>query len=232
MWDWNTLEGYVGGISEEVKTKLIQFKDLLKSENQKYNLTTIIDDQEIYLKHFVDSVLFTKNISLIDQKILDIGTGAGFPGLIIKILFPNTNIYLVESNNKKISFLKLVIETLKLENVFTVNKRAEEYSLEQKEQFDIVISRAMAPLNILLEVGVQALKVNGYFICLKSKNVKSEILDLNSKESTIGLKLDKEQKLIINNLGERINLFYKKFSKTNEIYPRLYSQIKKRPLGK
>ncbi|QGS52441.1 16S rRNA (guanine(527)-N(7))-methyltransferase RsmG [Spiroplasma tabanidicola] len=231
MWDWSKIEEYIGCLSEEKKSLLITYKELLQEENQKYNLTTIIDDQEIYLKHFIDSVLFIKEFEINNQKIMDIGTGAGFPGLVIKILFPDTSVFLVESNNKKINFLNLVINKLGLKNIYTVNKRAEEYSTETKEQFDIVISRAMAPLNILLEVGVQAIKIKGHFICLKAKNVFQEITQLNGKEHLIGLKLIKEQNLLIENIGERINLFYEKVTKTNDNYPRLYSQIKKKPLG-
>ncbi|WP_222563339.1 16S rRNA (guanine(527)-N(7))-methyltransferase RsmG [Spiroplasma clarkii] len=176
--------------------------------------------------------MFAKELQLNNQKILDIGTGAGFPGIVIKILFPQTQVYLIEANNKKINFLKLVIKELNLKNIIPVNQRAEIFSVQHKEEFDIVISRAMAPLNVLLEVGVQALKVNGTFICLKAKNVGVEILDLNGKESDIALKLVVEQKLFVDNIGERVNLFFNKIKPTNSIYPRQYSQIKKKPLGK
>ncbi|QEH62394.1 16S rRNA methyltransferase GidB [Spiroplasma chinense] len=232
MLNWSNLESLIKDFNQEKRQNLETYMELLQQENKKYNLTAIVESQEIIDKHFYDSVIFSESIEIENQSIMDIGTGAGFPGLVIKILFPETKVYLVESNNKKISFLNLVINKLNLKNVFTKNERAEDFSLEMKEKFDIIISRAMAPLNILLEVGVQGLKVGGQFICLKSKNVTNEILDLNNKESVIGLKLLKEQKISIDNIGERINLFYLKEKNTPNSYPRMYSQIKKKPLGK
>lgn len=230
--NWAIFNEYVGQLDKTKQAQLLKFKDLLRSENKKYNLTTIIDDEEILYKHFLDSILFTKEFELTNQKLLDIGTGAGFPGLVLKILFPNTKVYLIESNGKKVNFLNLVIQTLGLTDIWAIDDRAEEFSVNHQEEFDVVISRAMAPLNILLEVGVQAIKVGGYFICLKAKNVNAEILELNGKEANIALKLEKEQKLFLEKIGERVNLFFKKVSTTNKIYPRLYSQIKKKPLGK
>lgn len=230
--DWTSFEMIGYKIEESVKEKLIKFKNLLQEENKKYNLTTIINDQDIIYKHFFDSLLFTKDFELNTQKVLDIGTGAGFPGIVLKIFYPMIELHLVESNSKKVSFLKMVINNLNLKNIYVWNERAEVFSLNNKEKFDITVSRAMAPLNILLEIGVQALTINGYFICLKGKNVEKEILELNNKEYLIGLKLLKEQNLYYEFLGERTNLFFLKENKTANQYPRQYGQIKKRPLGK
>ncbi|AHI53385.1 16S rRNA (guanine(527)-N(7))-methyltransferase RsmG [Spiroplasma culicicola] len=230
--NWDIFEENITKITSLQKEQLLKYMKILQEQNKIHNLTRIIDDQEVFYKHFLDSLLFTQKIEITNQSIIDIGTGAGFPGIVLKIIYPDTTIYLIESNGKKINFLNLVIHELGLKNIYAVSARAEELSIEKKEQFDIVVSRAMAPLNVLLELGVQFLKVGGQFICLKSKNVVNEILELNNKESDIGLKLYVEQKLNIENVGERVNLFYKKINSTNNNYPRLYSQIKKKPLGK
>lgn len=231
MFDWFLIENLLGHINQEKKNNLLKYLRLLQEENKKYNLTAIVNSDEIFIKHFFDSILFTKEFEVQTQKILDIGTGAGFPGLVLKILFPKTKIYLLEANNKKVVFLNYVIKELNLKDVFTICKRAEDYSVKHREKFDIIISRAMAPLGILLEVGVQALKVGGVFICLKSKNADNEIASLNNEEQKLELSLQKTQKLNIENLGERVNLFYKKIASTDKIYPRSYAQIKKKPLG-
>ncbi|AGR41660.1 16S rRNA (guanine(527)-N(7))-methyltransferase RsmG [Spiroplasma taiwanense] len=230
--EWYKFKDLKVELKDNQKEKLIIFKNLLQQENEKYNLTSITDDQEIIDKHFYDSLIFSNVFNLDNLEIMDIGTGAGFPGIVLKIIFPNSRIYLVESNGKKINFMNKVIQELNLKNIWTVNKRAEEFSVLNKEKFDLIISRAMAPLNILLEVGVQALKINGYFICLKGKNAEFEINDLNNCENKIGLKLEKIQEIDDLVLGKRINLFYIKIASTSNFYPRLYCQIKKRPLGK
>ncbi|AKU80307.1 16S rRNA (guanine(527)-N(7))-methyltransferase RsmG [Spiroplasma turonicum] len=211
--------------------KLKKYKDLLKTWNSKFNLTAITDDEEIIKKHFYDSLIFSSYIDLINQSILDIGSGAGFPGIVIKIFFPNTNLVLLESNNKKVLFLKEVIKELDLKNIIVINERAEEYTKNNIECFDIVISRAVAQLNILLELGVQALKIDGYFIALKGKNYDLEIKQLNKKEKELGLLFDKKQIVEDNHLGLRANLFYKKFKKTSSLYPRSYNKIKNKPIG-
>ncbi|QHX37065.1 16S rRNA (guanine(527)-N(7))-methyltransferase RsmG [Spiroplasma sp. BIUS-1] len=229
-WDrFNDLKIELNDLQRE---NLIKYKNILQEENKIHNLTAIVEDQEIIDKHFYDSLIFTNVFNPEGLSILDIGTGAGFPGLVLKIIFPKAKIYLLESNGKKINFLNKVIQELDLKDVWTLNERAEEYSLDNKEKFDVIISRAMAPLNILLEVGVQALKVDGTFICLKAKNVNNEIQDLNGQEKKLGLMLEQRQELQDDVLGERNNLFYKKQKVTPSEYPRLYSQIRKRPLGK
>ncbi|AUM63039.1 16S rRNA (guanine(527)-N(7))-methyltransferase RsmG [Spiroplasma monobiae] len=230
--NWDRFKDLKIELNEKQKENLIKYKNILQEENKIHNLTAITEDQEIIDKHFYDSLIFTNEFNPGGLSILDIGTGAGFPGMVLKIMFPSAKIYLVESNGKKINFLKKVIKELSLKDIWTLNVRAEEYSVENREKFDVIISRAMAPLNILLEVGVQALKVEGTFICLKSKNVNNELDDLNGKEKKIGLVLKGKQELRDEVLGERNNLFYKKNKPTPLEYPRLYSQIRKRPLGK
>ncbi|AKX34696.1 16S rRNA (guanine527-N7)-methyltransferase [Spiroplasma litorale] len=215
----------------DIRKKLIKYIELLKIWNKKFNLTSIIEDEEIIKKHFYDSLIFTSSYELNNQTILDIGTGAGFPGMVLKIFYENLTVILLESNNKKVLFLKEVIKELDLKNIFVSNERAEVFSINNKEKFDIVISRAVAQLNILLEIGVQALKVDGTFIALKGKNYQEEVNILNNCEYKIGLKFMNKQIYEDLYLGTRANLFYKKISSTPNGYPRNYNKIKKRPLG-
>lgn len=229
-WDvFNKLENIE--ITEREKGLLYKYYNILLEENSKYNLTSITELNDVYIKHFYDSLIFTNNINIKEQSICDIGTGAGFPGIVLKIMFPKIRLTLVESNSKKVNFLKLICEELNLNDVFFSQQRAEEFTVDNKEKYDIVISRAMAPLNILLELGAKGVKMDGYFICLKSKTVFEEMKILNNKESVLGLKLDCIQEYKDDFLGERNNVFYKKNKNTPDFYPRNYSQIKKKPLG-
>ena len=203
---------------------------LLYEENKKYNLTSIINEEDVYLKHFYDSLTIIKSIELDNQYICDIGTGAGFPGMVLKIIFPNIKIDLVDATLKKCNFLNLIIEKLKLENINVINKRAEDYSHECREKYDIVTSRAVAPLKHLLEYSIPLLKINGLFIALKS-NIDNELINIDNYYRKLGLK---EENIIKFTLPyeNSIRTIYKikKIKKTPEIYPRIYSQIKKKEL--
>ncbi|WP_434338237.1 16S rRNA (guanine(527)-N(7))-methyltransferase RsmG [Mycoplasma capricolum] len=225
--NWNIFLNYKNfTINQEIKNKLNLYYQILIEENQKYNLTRITELNEVFEKHFLDSLLFVEQFQIIDQKIADIGTGAGFPGIVLKIFFPNIKLTLIESNNKKVNFLKYLVQKLDLNDVEILNKRAEELN-EYKEQFDIVISRAVAYLNIILELGVQLVKVNGMFILLKGPKAYQEIKDLKNKDQKMNLKLINIQELEDTGFGTRINLFYKKINHTNNLYPRKYQQILK-----
>lgn len=187
------------------------------------NLTGITIKEEVYLKHFYDSLTIAKVIDLNQYDTLcDVGTGAGFPGLVIKIIYPNLKITLLDSLNKRLNFLNIVIKELNLKDIETIHIRAEEY----KKQFDIVVARAVAPLNILLEYCIPITKVNGYFIAMKGKNeeannalkeLNSEIIETNS----FLLPIEQSNRTIIK---------IKKIKETNKKFPRKYSEIKKNPL--
>ena len=155
-------------ITDEMLSKLDEYYHILVEENSKYNLTAITDEPSVYLKHFYDSLSIIKIINLNKQYLLDIGTGAGFPGLVLKIIFPNLKIDLLDSTNKKCLFLQKVIDKLKLKDINVINARAEEYAKVNREKYDLVTSRAVAPLKHLLEYSIPLLKVNGHFISLKS----------------------------------------------------------------
>lgn len=211
--------------------KLSQYYELLIEWNQKFNLTAITDKEQVYLKHFYDSATINKIIDLKAEKNLcDAGSGAGFPGIVLKILFPNLEVVLIDSHNKRINFLNFVIEKLKLEKIIAIQSRVEDYALESREQYDVVTARAVAPLNILLECCFPLIKVNKFFIAMKG-NISQEI---NNSENALKC-LDAEIVAIEEFLlpveeSHRTLLKIKKNKKTNNIYPRKYCDIKKRPL--
>ena len=217
-------------ISCDILIKLDKYYHLLITENEKYNLTNITEETSVYLKHFYDSLTITKAINLDNQKILDVGSGAGFPGLVLKIVFPNIKIDLLDSTAKRCNFLKQIIEELSLNDINVINARAEDYAKENREKYDIVTSRAVAPLKHLLEYSIPMLKINGYFIALKS-NLTDELVNINNYYKKLHLEepityeftLPKENSL-------RTIYKVKKTAKTDIIYPRQYSQIKKKDL--
>lgn len=202
---------------------------LLISYNNNVNLTAITKEEDVYLKHFYDSLTLFKGIDLKENlKICDLGTGAGFPGLVLKIVFPNLSITLVDSLEKRIKFLDLVIKELELKNIKTVHSRIEEF--KEIEAFDVVVSRAVAKINILLELGCKLPKVNGLFVFMKGnvldelKSAKNALKVLNySLEKIINFKLPIEE-------SERNIVILKHTSPTSNKYPRQFSIIKKKPL--
>lgn len=218
-------------ITSDQLNQLELYYELLVEWNNKINLTGITEHNEVYLKHFYDSLTICRNINLNEvDSLADVGTGAGFPGMVIKILFPNLKVDLIDSLGKRIVFLNDVVNKLKLQKISIINARAEEYAVKNREKYDIVTARAVAPLNILLEYCIPLVKNKGYFIPLKA-NCEAEI---NSIENAIKLlNCDIERidnfKLPRENSNRTIIKFKKKDITPNK-YPRRYSEIKKKPL--
>lgn len=218
-------------ITEKQLNALETYYKLLIEENKKYNLTNITEKEDVYLKHFYDSLTLNKIIDLKNvNSICDIGTGAGFPGMVIKILFPNIKVTLVDSLNKRVMFLKYVAEQLNLENIEIIHDRAEEFSIKNKEKFDCVTARAVSHLSSLLEYSVQCIKINGYFIAMKS-NIDQELEESKNAIEKLNCSLEKiiEFQLPIEN-SKRTLLKIKKMGSTNNKYPRKFSEIKKNRL--
>lgn len=215
-------------LTKKQEQQLEKYYELLIEENKKTNLTRITQKDEVYLKHFYDSLTITKVIDLNQNlSLIDIGTGAGFPGLVLKIVFPTLNITLLDSLNKRIEFLNKVIKELNLKNIKTVNSRIEDY---QKETFDIVTSRAVAKTNILLELSCKLPKTNGYFIFLKA-NIEEELKESQNAIKELNLTIEKKEifNLPIEN-SQRTILKIKKISPIPTKYPRNFAKIKKKPL--
>lgn len=217
-------------ITEEMLNKLDTYYHILKEENNKYNLTRIIEEDAVYLKHFYDSLTITKVIDINNHSICDIGSGAGFPGLVLAICFPSAKLTLIESNGKKCNFLNIVKDKLNLTNVTILNTRAEEFSKNNREVFDIVTARAVAPLKHLLEYGIPLLKIGGYFITMKA-NVENEEVNITNYYNKLNIKevtrevfnLPKEDSI-------RTIIKYQKLKETDSKYPRRYSEIIKRDI--
>lgn len=209
---------------------LERYYKILIEENKKYNLTSITKVEEVYYKHFYDSLTLSNSIDLKQNyNICDVGSGAGFPGIVLKIFFPHLNITLVDSTKKRTDFLNLLIKELKLKNIKVITDRIE--NLNKLESFDIITARAVAPLNVLLELTSKLIKINGYFIALKGKNGKEELKESLTAIKKLNLKvIDSKKILLPKNLGERTIIKIQKQEKTNRKYPRNYSKIKNNPL--
>jgi 16S rRNA (guanine527-N7)-methyltransferase len=205
-----------------------QFKiycDYLMEVSQLYNLTAIKDEEGIFIKHFLDSISLLEFLDLKNQRILDIGTGAGFPGVPLKIAQPETEIILLDSNNKKIEFLQKLIEKLDLKNISTVHSRVEEYL--DSNLFDVVISRAVAKLSTLFELSYPWAKKDGLIIAYKGKNFEQELRDskLIFEQYNISYEI---QKATLESMDHQLILMKKNSDKI--LKPRPYSQILKMPL--
>lgn len=216
-------------VTKDKLDKLEKYYNLLIEYNKVMNLSGITDHDEVYLKHFYDSLTLARVIDLNNYKTLcDIGTGAGFPGIVLKIFYPNLKITLIDSLNKRIVFLNKVIEELGLEGIIAIHSRIEEYGIKNRDLFDIVTARAVAPLNILLEYSIPILKVNGLFLPMKA-NLENEKYDNALKKLNCTLEKTEQFLLPIENSNRSI-LLIKKQNETNLKYPRRFNLIKTNPL--
>lgn len=221
-------------INEEKYNKFIQYKDLMKEWNKKVNLTAITDDKEIVIKHFVDSIKAFEFENLNSAvKIIDVGTGAGLPGIPIKIINDNAKVVLLDSLQKRINFLNEVITTLELEGIKTVHGRAEDFGtdLNYREKFDVAISRAVANMAVLSEFCLPFVKKNGYFVALKGPAVQEELDEAKKAISILGGKIEKVIKVDFENSDLDHNLvIIKKIKNTPKQYPRRAGTVTKKPI--
>lgn len=211
--------------------KLELYYEFLISENQKYNLTAITNKEEVFIKHFEDSLSVEKIIDLNNlSTICDVGSGAGFPGVVLKIKYPHLKLTIIEPTLKRCNFLSQLVLKLGLKDVIIINGRAEDMK-NMRESFDLVVARAVSSLPILLELCIPLVKVKGFFIALKGSNYKLEVNDssnaLKLLSSTIEESLEYE---LSNNYGTHSLIKVLKLNKTNNNYPRLYKDIKNKPL--
>lgn len=218
-------------LTKEQIEKYYNYMNLLLEWNEKINLTAIIEPREVILKHFVDSLTIAKYIKE-NEKLIDVGTGAGFPGIPLSIVKENTDIVLLDSLNKRINFLEEVKENLKLENITTIHGRAEEFGKNKKERetYDIATSRAVAPLNILLEYLLPLVKVGGKAICMKGSNIE-EIENAKNALEILGGQIEKIEEITLPNSDIKRNIIIvKKVKNTPSKYPRKPGTPSKEPI--
>lgn len=219
-------------LSNRQAEQFYEYMLLLLDWNQKINLTAITEPNDIIVKHFVDCATIAEEIDN-EAKVIDVGTGAGFPGIPLKILKPDLSLCLVDSLNKRITFLLEVMKKLELKKVEIIHSRAEELGREKayREQFDISVSRAVAPLNVLLEYVSPFVKVGGEIICMKGSNSENELKEANKALRILGvvLKEKREFNLPGTNIGRSILSFDKK-NVTPKTYPRKPGTPKNKPI--
>ena len=218
-------------LSEKQALQFEQYLHLIQEYNKVMNLTGITEEEEVYEKHFYDSLLFSFNENMDNKKLIDVGSGAGFPGIPLAIAYPSLKITLLEPLMKRCVFLSTVQQTLGLENVEVVCDRAESFSKTHKEEYDIATARAVSKLNILLEISSQMVKVGGYFIALKGRIAQEEINQAQNALKVLNFKIEKNKEdSLPSEEDKRANIFIKKMGSTNLKYPRNYSQVKNKPL--
>ena len=212
------------------KEQFENYYKFLNEYNNHTNITAITNKEDVYLKHFYDSALLTTTIDFNKiTNLLDIGCGAGFPGIVIKILYPNINLTLLDSNNKKTKFCEYIIKELSLKDVVIINKRAEDYIKNKREYFDLVTARAVKNLNILNELAIPYVKLNGYFIAMKS-SIDNELKESMNGINILGAKYINTISITNDILGLRNFVIIKKIKETEQKYPRNYNNIIKKPL--
>lgn len=215
--------------------QLDKYYELLVEWNSFMNLTGITDYEEVMLKHYLDSLVLKLPINGENKhiKLIDVGTGAGFPGLPLKIAYPEAEVVLFDSLNKRIKFLDEVINTLGLKNVTTIHGRAEDGGRNPKlrEQFDVSVSRAVADLAVLSEYNLPFVKVGGYFVAYKSKDVDAEVEKSRKAINILGGEVEKVDKFTLPETDiERALVYIKKVKNTGKKYPRKAGVPGKEPL--
>lgn len=228
------LESYNIDVDDKMLERFEKYREILVEFNKHMNLTGITEQREVYIKHFLDSVAIFKNGYIMDGlSVIDVGTGAGFPGLPFKIANPTIELTLLDSLNKRINFLKEVGDGIGFEDIKYVHGRAEDIGKDSqyREQYDIATARAVANLPVLLEFCVPFVKEGGFFICLKGPNADNELDKSKKAMEILGVKLaeDIEVELPDEELKHRI-LVFKKVKKTPEKYPRKAGKPAKNPL--
>lgn len=214
-------------LTEEQYKLLDKYYELLIEKNKVVNLTRVTDYEEVYIKHYYDSMLLYKCLDSFNN-LIDVGSGAGFPGMVLGICRPNDKITLLEPTTKRANFLSDTINALGLTNVSVINERAENL---KNFSYQFATARAVAQLNILLELVIPLLKVGGKFFCLKGSNFQEELDNSKNAIKELNIKVENIYEFELpNNLGTRAIIVFEKLKPTKHIYPRRYANILKKPL--
>lgn len=221
-------------IDDRMVDRLLKYKDILIEWNKKINLTGITDDKEIMIKHFLDSLAcMVTGVMRNDSKIIDVGTGAGFPGIPLKVFNENLNLTLLDSLNKRIKYLETVCNELELNEVEFLHGRAEDYGRDKdyREKYDIAVARAVAELAVLCEYCLPFVKTNGYFIALKGPKAQEEIVKAKKALDILGGEIidTLNVNLPFSDTGHTM-VIIKKIKSTPNKYPRKAGTPTKKPL--
>ncbi|MCF0111380.1 MAG: 16S rRNA (guanine(527)-N(7))-methyltransferase RsmG [Erysipelotrichaceae bacterium] len=209
-----------------------QFEDyakLLVEWNEKMNLTAITEPGEIYEKHFFDCLLLHR-VCNIEGELCDVGAGAGFPSVPLKIAFPSLKVTIIEPLQKRCRFLEVLVKELELQNVTILNARAEDVAVQSQKRYNIVSARAVANLRVLSELCIPLVQLHGTFAAMKGSNGMQEHEEATNAITTLGCQLTKSDEVQLSDGSLRVNLAYEKVRKTPKGYPRAYAKIKKQPL--
>ena len=228
----DTLTQFEIVLDDQAIERLCIYNDLLLEWNEKINLTALTAPEDVALKHFADSLLLLRYCEIEkDARVVDVGTGAGFPGLVLKIARPDLRLTLLDSLQKRLSFLELVCQALSFDDISFVHSRAEDGSrTELRDSFDIAVSRAVASLNTLCEYDMPYVKVGGRFIAMKGKDATLELTDAQNAIETLGGRLIRQHDFILGHAGERSIIEIEKIIPTPDRFPRKSKQIKNKPL--
>lgn len=220
--------------SDETIDKFSKYGEILVEWNQKMNLTGIEEEKEVYIKHFLDSVAAVKKGYIKDgMSIIDVGTGAGFPGLPLRICLENSKVTLLDSLNKRINFLSEVCTNINIDDIELIHGRAEDFGKDEKyrEQYDIATARAVAGLPILMEFCVPFIKVGGYFVCLKGPNADTELEESRKAMEVLGLEFVEKIDVELPEIELKHNIVvFKKVNSTPAKYPRKAGKPVKTPI--
>lgn len=221
-------------VNDQMISDLKTYREILVDWNQKMNLTGIEEEKEVFIKHFLDSISAVSNGYIKDGiSLIDVGTGAGFPGLPLKICLQNIKLTLLDSLNKRINFLQEVSNTVNLKDVEFIHGRAEDFgkNSDYREQYDVATARAVAGLPILMEFCVSFVKVGGYFVCLKGPNANLELEESKMAMDILGLEFVEKIDIELPNEELKHNiLVFKKIKNTPEKYPRKAGKPAKSPI--
>lgn len=212
--------------------KFYKYYEYLINENNKYNLTAITEKEDVFIKHFEDSISLGNIFNLETKvKLLDVGSGAGFPAIPLKICYPNLEVVIIEPTLKRVNFMKNVIEMLNLKGIEVICGRAEDLANIYEEKFDLVCARAVASLSPLCELLTRYAKLNGFICAYKGFQAKDELSQCKNALNELNLKLNNIYEYDLrNDKGKRELIILKKEKRTNTKYPRRYAEIKKKPL--
>lgn len=225
-------EGLSGwGLAADAAPRLLEFSDRLLEKNRVMNLTAITDPVDVVTLHLLDCAVLLRMEDFRGKRVVDVGTGAGFPGMPLRLLEPDFDLTLLDSLGKRVAFLQEVCNAMALQRVTCVHARAEEFAAQERERFDLAVSRAVAPLNVLCELSLPLVRVGGSFLAMKSVDCAEELQSAKSAISQLGGQLEGCEDYTIpgTDVTHRVVRIWK-VRPTPKTFPRAFAKIKKNPL--